>query len=282
VKRFTGTPVTSVTGAEGIKLKYSIVPSTNSNLDATLIFRYNDADVNGQDENNFQLYRSVDGGLEWGEELAITDPDNNMLTKTGISSFSEWTAADANIPLPVVLQDFYGRPGTGVADLLWSTASEQDNAGFRLYKSRDGQKFEVLDFVKGSGNSSIGKAYRIRDYHFTESSYYKLVQVDKDGSELSGKIIFLKCNCEKALKVMVYPNPASGNVHFLTSENISEDEVFQLEIIGLDGRVLYQNHTGLGRLESLLNERLRNLPSGLYRLRLFNARLQEDLKLQWN
>ncbi len=282
VKRFTGTPVTSVTGAEGIKLKYSIVPANNNNLDATLIFRYKDSDLNGQDENNFQLYRSVDGGLEWSEELAIADPDNNMLTKTGISSFSEWTAADANIPLPVVLQDFYGRAtGRGVADLFWSTASEQDNAGFRLYKSRDGQKFEVLDFVRGSGNSSTGKAYRILDAHFTESSYYKLVQVDKDGSELSGKIIFLKCNCEQALKVMVYPNPASGNVHFSANENVSEDEVFQLEIIGLDGRALYQNHTGLKRLESLLNDRLRNLPSGLYHLRLFNARMQEDIKLQW-
>jgi hypothetical protein len=279
VKRFTGTVVSSGVG-QGIRLKYSIVPANNSNLDATLIFRYKDADLNGLDKNNFQLYRSVDGGIEWTEELAIGDPDNNMLTKTNISSFSEWTAADVNIPLPVNLMSFSGKAGNLVADLSWTTASEQDNAGFRVYKSADGQKYELLAFLEGAVNSLDQRNYRLRDVRFTQSSYYKLTMVDGSGKESAGKVLFLDCQCANRLQLKVSPNPGSGDVHFSSNQLVTEQEVFKLELRGMDGKMLYQNHTGLNRLEELLNERLRSLPSGIYHLRLFNARVQEKVQLQ--
>jgi hypothetical protein len=279
VNRYTGATIAGA-GNQGITRKFSIVPATNTALNAKLVFGYWDTEINGLDENNFQLYRSTDGGIVWSEQTATADPILNTITKTGINSFSDWTAGDVNTPLPVSLISFSGKTSKGKADLFWSTASEKDNAGFKILRSADGQTYAQIGFVKGAGSSVSTQSYQLTDHDFDRSYFYKLVQINQDGIEEISKVIFLDCGCENRLVISLYPNPTRGEVHFLSNQNLGGEEVFQLELLGIDGKLLYSNHAPIQRLESLLNERISGIAAGIYNIRLYNQRVQESWRLR--
>ncbi len=78
---------------------YDIAPTNNAALNATLVFNYHDAELNSLTENNFRLYRSTDGGVNWTDQGGTLSAANNSVTRTGIASFSRWTIADSSLPL---------------------------------------------------------------------------------------------------------------------------------------------------------------------------------------
>lgn len=277
VNRYTGAVITGA-GNQGITRKFSIVPATNSGLNAKLVFYYFDSEINGLDENNFQLYRSTDGGIVWTEQISAADPTNNLVSKTGINSFSEWTLGDVNTPLPVSLISFTGKPGKGEAQLFWSTASEKEDAGFRILRSIDGQNFEEIGFVKGAGTSSQHHSYTLTDNRFDQSYYYKLIQLGFDNKEEQSRIIFLDCACENQLRIAFFPNPSRGKVHLRANQYLSDQEVFQLELTGVDGRLVYANHASLELLERFLNEKSSRFSPGLYHIHLYNSRVREMIR----
>jgi hypothetical protein len=279
VNRYTGATITG-SGNQGITRKFSIVPATNTALNAKLVFGYWDTEINGLDENNFQLFRSTDGGIVWSEQTAVADPILNTITKTAISSFSDWTAGDVNTPLPVSLISFSGKAGKGKADLFWNMASEKDNSGYKILRSADGQIYSQIGFIIGSGSSVFTQNYHLADNGFDQSYFYKLVQINQEGFEEMSKVIFLDCGCDNRLVISLYPNPTRGEVHFLSNQNLGGEEVFQLELLGMDGKLLYSNHAPIQRLESLLNERISGIAAGMYNIRLYNQRVQESWRLR--
>ena len=72
---------------------YDIVPTNNSALNASLVFNYNDAELNSLTESNLKLFKSSDNGATWTNEGGTLNTANNTVTKTEISSFSRWTLA---------------------------------------------------------------------------------------------------------------------------------------------------------------------------------------------
>ena len=100
VLRKTGVALTSVgTGKQSIRRYYDITPAINSGLNATLVFKYVDSELNGQDPTTLILWRSLDGGLTWRKQGGTVDVVQRTITKTAIQSFSRWTASDAANPL---------------------------------------------------------------------------------------------------------------------------------------------------------------------------------------
>lgn len=86
-------------GNASILRYYDIVPTNNSSLNASLIFNYNDAELNSLTEGNLKLFKSTDNGATWTNEEGTLNVTGNTVTKTGISGFSRWTLADYTLPL---------------------------------------------------------------------------------------------------------------------------------------------------------------------------------------
>jgi hypothetical protein len=86
-------------GHQSIRRFYNILPETNSGLNATLVFRYSDNELSGQNPATLSLWRSADSGATWRKQGGIVDVTSGTITKTGISSFALWTAADNDHPL---------------------------------------------------------------------------------------------------------------------------------------------------------------------------------------
>ncbi len=77
----------------GINRKYTITPTTNTGLDATLVFHYTDSELNGLTEADLDLYKSPAGG-NWIRQNASLNTTDNTLSLTGIDGFSSWTASE--------------------------------------------------------------------------------------------------------------------------------------------------------------------------------------------
>ena len=201
--------------SNSIKRYYNISPTTNTGLDATLVFSYDDSELNGITEANLVLFRSTDGGTTWTKEGGLVDTDNNTITLSSIDGFSTWTAGDANEPLPVELTSFIVITKKKSVTLNWGTATEIDNYGFEierastLSKPTEDVEWENIGFVEGAGNSNSPKAYNFNDLNPNGGiNRYRLKQIDTDGSfeyseEIESEILLPK----KHELYQNYPNP---------------------------------------------------------------------------
>lgn len=132
------------------------------------------------------------------------------------------------ILLPVDLINFSAQKIGETVQLTWVTASEINNEGFELQHSTDGQLWQVMDFIKGSGTTNVEKKYSYQDSNpVVGTNYYRLKQVDYDGQFNFSKVAtVLVANTSP---VVIYPNPTTGKV----------------ELIGVDaGELIIRNTIG--------------------------------------
>jgi hypothetical protein len=149
-------------GNMGIQRYYEIAPAANTGLDATLVFHYDDAELNGKTENDLELFRSTDSGASWFNQGGTVDPGANTITLSSIDAFSRWTASDGENPLPVMLSSFsafFNQHPT----LQWTTQSETDNAGWNVYRSST-ELFEDSELLTGEMIPGAGTTSQATDY----------------------------------------------------------------------------------------------------------------------
>ncbi|MDQ3020684.1 MAG: hypothetical protein M3R36_08950 [Bacteroidota bacterium] len=93
---------------------YDITPTNNTGLNATLVFNYDESELNSISESSLTLFRSTDTGTNWVLRGGTPNTINNIVTLTGISSLSRWTLGNKdnplileNLQLTVWIQGFY-------------------------------------------------------------------------------------------------------------------------------------------------------------------------------
>ncbi len=182
----SSTPVT-VGGNTGIARRWTVTTTTPSFAARNVSFYWPASADNGRNLSALQAWKSTDGGSTWfpisGSFNTSLDPRVATITTT---TFSEFTVSDTDNPLPVELTSFTGISTMRGVELAWGVASEQDNAGFIVF--RDGQQiahYNTTPELRGRGTTSEGKTYRYVDASGLEvgKSYtYTLRSVDFDGT----------------------------------------------------------------------------------------------------
>ena len=116
--------------------------------------------------------------------------------------------------VPIELSSFVGSVMEDRVVLNWATASQTNNAGFRVLRSTDGETYEVVsELIAGAGTTD-----QLMDYMFEDTGvpavevvYYVLEQIDLDGSvNLSNPIEVLlgaRFTLPTEFASTVYPNP---------------------------------------------------------------------------
>ena len=83
-----------VNGRKSIRRVVDIQPEHDTELDAELVFKYEEDELEGLDEQQLILYSSTDGGATWqAHPDSEVDPQSNSIHLSGIEHFSLWTAA---------------------------------------------------------------------------------------------------------------------------------------------------------------------------------------------
>lgn len=91
-------------------------------------------------------------------------------------------------PLPIELFSFSGfHTSTNNIELSWTTASEQNNSYFTIWRSINGTEWEAIHDETGAGDSFDNRDYkftdtRINSLNSAQTIYYKLSQTDYDGN----------------------------------------------------------------------------------------------------
>lgn len=190
------TAQTSGGGNTGINRYFEVTPNNTSGLNADLVFHYDESELNDIDEADLKLFVSEDNGSTWNLAGGIADPANNKVSITGISSFSRWTLASSNAPLPVEITSFDGYNSNEGIMLTWQTATEVNNYGFEIERAILNSEFSILNwtklgFVPGNGTTNSPKDYSFTDTNLpsTESVDYRLKQIDNDGTYNYSKFI---------------------------------------------------------------------------------------------
>jgi len=152
-------------------------------------------------------------------------------------------------PLPVeyLYLRAYWQGKDGV--LNWATATETNNYGFIVEKLVNNQ-FTQVGFVPGAGNSNDFHEYFWIDYNLYYSAennfIYRIKQIDIDGNYKTSNIVILTkenyfyTNSEKFQILRIYPNPSISNHPIYLLISSLEKLNVNLEIVTLQGEVLYK------------------------------------------
>ncbi|MDP1675290.1 MAG: T9SS type A sorting domain-containing protein [Bacteroidota bacterium] len=122
--------------------------------------------------------------------------------------------------LPVELVSFTVSSHWSNAELYWTTATEMNNYGFEIEKSRiqntevsSKNKIEAwgkIAFVEGNGTTNVPKEYSFTDKNISIGKYsYRLKQIDRDGKfEYSHEVEVVISPIPQMFALMQnYPNP---------------------------------------------------------------------------
>ncbi|MCF0074893.1 T9SS type A sorting domain-containing protein [Dyadobacter sp. CY261] len=171
--------------------------------------------------------------------------------------------------LPVKLIYFSGKATAAHNELKWATSEEISNDHFDVERSPDGLRFNLLVRMPGAGNSSIGKTYSFDDREPLPHSYYRLKQVDYDGTFSYSMIIFLKSQ-DVAASYQLFPNPVSQTL-ILSGVKKPVDILITNKL----GGVILQRKAGA---DETVRFDLREVPSGTYILTIRGSSQQ----LNWS
>jgi hypothetical protein len=202
--------------------------------------------------------------------------DDEIVVTTG--SFSEFVFASNSEALPVELANFDARlSGDDTVRLRWTTASEQNNAGFRIERARADAtgapgKWTEVGSVEGAGTTTNPQSYQFTDNlpYAADRLTYRLKQIDTDGTtSLSDPVTVERRAVDQVQLLGTYPNPArqQATVRFALPEGVANTDVTMklYDVLGRQVRTLPLD-ANAGRHQHQVD--VRGLPSGLYMLRL--------------
>ena len=134
-----------------------------------------------------------------------TKYDNNVGSNFIATFYTDGT-------FPVELTSFSALIKNKSVNLVWHTATEQNNYGFEIQKSEvrsQNNQWTKVGFVKGNGNSNSTKEYSFADYSVTSGKYiYRLKQIDNDGKYEYSKEVEVDLGKPTTFALnQNYPNP---------------------------------------------------------------------------
>jgi hypothetical protein len=233
--------------------------------------------INNMTSNTYFRLRGTNQGLNVPNE---TDANGNPLSDTLITNSAAAAFADlwfysnpvfvsASPTVPVEMESFGADCGNGSVVLKWATATETNNKGFEIEKSRNNKSWNNIGFVTGNGTT----ANKIQ-YSYTDNSdvagviYYRIKQIDFDGAYKYSKVIQINANPLSFELGQNYPNPFNPSTTISYSLPKSSRVTLKVfDMLGKEVATLIDSEMQAGRYKTEFNSTLQNgktLSSGVY------------------
>ncbi len=230
------------------------IQSSGTSVDANVSISFLNSEMpSGAPYNDVSMIRAqrYDVPLnKWQDELPAQTVVQNSpsagihrIIIPNVTQFSPWAAASSSSPLPVALLSFTGEAIKDGIKLDWRTASEINNSHFELTRFTASDSERSIGEVDGSGNSSSQISYEFIDPQPLKGwNYYRLTQVDFDGTSSDEGTIAVLWQSESSLSINSYSWRSDGlslNVQGSTGP-------VSMKIFDISGRMLYADYIPLG------------------------------------
>ena len=182
-------------------------------------------------------------------------------------------------PLPIQLSSFDGTYSDGVATLKWETSQELNNDRFELFRSFDGNDFELAATMAGAGTSYTAKSYSYQDHiaSSANSVFYKLKQIDKNGKFSFSSVIKLSLSAATSF-FQLFPNPVVNN--FTASFTAPRTTTATLLIRNSNGQTVYSKSINVVKGSNAIPVNNAPLTTGMFYVTIANDDFNFTGKLQ--
>ena len=192
--------------------------------------------------NNFSRFSSI-SLADANSANASTDGGILYARFNSVASFSGgtggigFTNSNSGLALPVTLLYLNATPkDNSFIELDWATASEINNKGFEIERSKDGVSYDHIGWVDGHGNSNAHINYTLNDKGVEPDVvyYYRLKQVDIDGRYEYSNIVSASIMGERGFIMgALVPNPASNQVAVnVVTDNVQTVDIMVTDMLG--------------------------------------------------
>ena len=180
----------------------------------------------------------------WDDYMQGTaDNINNIVSGVDVPNadfFRSWVLVDNVFPLPLDLLSFTAKwqnAENKAVNLQWNTVNEVNTDYFDVERSVDAVRFEKFATIPTNRQLSTNSYQTIDTNPFSnEVLYYRLKQVDVNGSYKYSKIISLQRGGKAKGNVSLYPNPATDMVNVSIQSNTKT--MATIAIVDMLGREL--------------------------------------------
>lgn len=265
---------------------WAITPQNQPVTPTQLTMTWLPDDDNGltvADFANAAAWKRTTSGAPWIPQSTYANAASRSMT-VAASSFSDWTVATQNAPLPVVLLSFDAQRAGDAAKLTWVTASEKDNSHFEVQVSLNGRDFRTIGRVDGQGTSTQRHSYEFFDQKLltyrADPVYYRLRQVDKDGTAALSQIRDVRVLLKGEFSATAWPNPFDGTSGVQVQVRVSAEAPVELTLVDAVGRTISQRTVQVeaGTTALPLTE-ANSLATGVYILKVRQGTEQTTIRL---
>lgn len=184
--------------------------------------------------------------------------------------------------LPIELGHFSADLDQDIVNVEWSTLSQRDNDYFTIERSSDGNNFESIGEVKGTGNSNEVLSYDFIDNEPVQGlSYYRLRQTDFNGETETFNAVAVKyiVEIEKVTIEKAWPNPFKND--FKVQYTMGTDAEITISLANSNGMQVFsddvQSYTGENEYKFVSSS---DLVPGVYFLNIIHdGEVQATIKL---
>ena len=253
-----------------IQRYYNIQPVINIALNASVRFYYFDAELNGVDESTAVLWKSNDNGVSWLQIIPDSkDVNKNYLQKDHVDDFSLWTIGSPSGALPILLTSFNVSCNEKGAELVWTTAWEQDNDHYVIEKSIDGVQWGEITVISARNRPA---GYKFSDTE-AGNAFYRLKQVDRDGTFTYSKILRSSCAIA-SIKLIMFPNPVIDHTELV----FQSDRKFtgSVQVYTTSGQLVKRIQVQVQRGQNKIRINMPELKKGTYLLTID----EQEIRLQ--
>ncbi len=216
---------------------------------------------------------------------AFENIDEFIFTQTSTTAVMTQVAVDditiaAPIDLPLTLLGFNGQRTDNKVNLQWSTAQEENTAGFEIQRGDNGSGFTPIGLVPAAGNSTQTLNYNYTDTPPVTSSpayFYRLKMSDLDGRSTYSPVLRISAG-SSGLSFAAYPNPFREQLA-ITMEAPEADKA-QLTIRDINGKQLLRQDFSIKKgTNSFPLPAMVRLPRGLYLLNISTSHQQQTIRV---
>jgi CSLREA domain-containing protein len=268
---------------DNVSISYRVQTTTsNAAYPLTIDFYAADSEQSGEGQTYIgsQEYTSGDARssvtnvIDLSSFSDITSDDHFVATATDANGNTSEFVSTAE-ELPVELATFEGtQTGASSVELRWTTASEQNNAGFRVqHKAADDNSWQKLGFVESKadgGTTSDARTYRFSTEDLAAGTHqFRLKQMDLDGTPHTHEAIPVEVQMQQPLQLSApAPHPVQSRATLSFAVKEKQETTLRLyNTLGQRVATLYRGTPTAGETQTIQLSAT-DLTSGTYFLRL--------------
>lgn len=154
--------------------------------------------------------------------------------------------------------------------LLWQTASEQNNDRFEVQMSENGRDFKTIGWVDAVGNSTVPSAYSfVHDNSPDGLNYYRILAHDDNGKITPSNVLPLYRQWKRLSLTRIQPVPARQDLN--VSFNAPQAGTVDMRVYDMTGKMLESRSINVQAGMNILDIDVRLYAQGMYLLSLTDA-----------